>query len=57
MVTMIQDISGKEYEIETLLLRVENAVKNPDAVLKKQYENFRSKYWRWRAKQIDKAEL
>jgi hypothetical protein len=26
-------------------------------VLKKQYENFRSKYWRWRAKQIDKAEL
>ncbi|EJR14846.1 HNH/ENDO VII family nuclease [Bacillus cereus] len=28
-----------------------------DPVLKKQYENFRSKYWRWRAKQIDKAEL
>ncbi|WP_179288109.1 T7SS effector LXG polymorphic toxin, partial [Terribacillus saccharophilus] len=23
-----------------------------DPVLKKQYENFRSKYWRWRAKQI-----
>ncbi|WP_210367782.1 HNH/ENDO VII family nuclease [Bacillus sp. REN3] len=28
-----------------------------DPVLKKQYENFRSKYWRWRAKQIDKGEL
>ncbi|OLP66853.1 Ribonuclease YobL [Bacillus pumilus] len=28
-----------------------------DPVLKKQYENFRSKYWRWRAKQIDKSEL
>ena len=28
-----------------------------DPVLKKQYENFRSKYWRWRAKQIDKVEL
>ncbi|RFA37132.1 hypothetical protein CAI16_02785 [Virgibacillus dokdonensis] len=28
-----------------------------DPVLKKQYENFRSKYWRWRAKQIDKGDL
>ncbi|WP_179867270.1 T7SS effector LXG polymorphic toxin [Terribacillus saccharophilus] len=28
-----------------------------DPVLKKQYENFRSKYWRWRAKQIDKGEF
>ncbi|RIW34318.1 hypothetical protein D3H55_09955 [Bacillus salacetis] len=28
-----------------------------DPVLKKQYDNFRSKYWRWRAKQIDKSEL
>ncbi|MEI4771985.1 T7SS effector LXG polymorphic toxin [Psychrobacillus sp. FJAT-51614] len=28
-----------------------------DPVLKKQYDNFRSKYWRWRAKQIDKGEL
>ena len=28
-----------------------------DPVLKKQYENFRSRYWRWRAKQIDKGEL
>ncbi|PTY89226.1 T7SS effector LXG polymorphic toxin [Heyndrickxia sporothermodurans] len=28
-----------------------------DPVLKKQYENFRSKYWRWRAKQIDNGEL
>ena len=28
-----------------------------DPVLKKQYENFRAKYWRWRAKQIDKDEL
>ncbi|WP_347709291.1 HNH/ENDO VII family nuclease [Bacillus sp. FJAT-47783] len=28
-----------------------------DPVLKKQYENFRSKYWRWRAKQIDQDEL
>jgi predicted ribonuclease toxin of YeeF-YezG toxin-antitoxin module len=27
-----------------------------DPVLKKQYENFRSKYWRWRANQIDKGE-
>ncbi|MGM9968241.1 MAG: HNH/ENDO VII family nuclease [Rummeliibacillus sp.] len=27
-----------------------------DPVLKKQYENFRSKYWRWRAKHIDKGE-
>jgi hypothetical protein len=25
-----------------------------DPVLKKQYDNFRSKYWRWRAKQIEK---
>nr|WP_285291752.1 HNH/ENDO VII family nuclease [Bacillus sp. ISL-35] len=24
-----------------------------DPVLKKQYDNFRSKYWRWRAKQIE----
>ncbi|MEH7356861.1 hypothetical protein V7150_25470 [Neobacillus drentensis] len=30
MVTKIQDVSGKEYEIENLLLIVENAVKNPD---------------------------
>ncbi|MDD9309861.1 HNH/ENDO VII family nuclease [Cytobacillus firmus] len=28
-----------------------------DPVLKKQYENFRSKYWRWRAKQIGKGEF
>lgn len=28
-----------------------------DPVLKRQYDNFRSKYWRWRAKQIDKSEL
>ncbi|MFJ7747638.1 HNH/ENDO VII family nuclease [Peribacillus sp. NPDC097295] len=28
-----------------------------DPVLKKQYDNFRSKYWRWRAKQIDKSDL
>jgi toxin YxiD len=28
-----------------------------DPVLKKQYENFRSKYWRWRARQIDKGEF
>ncbi|KOR81808.1 hypothetical protein AM232_18830 [Bacillus sp. FJAT-21352] len=28
-----------------------------DPVLKKQYDNFRGKYWRWRAKQIDKSEL
>ncbi|ASV67810.1 T7SS effector LXG polymorphic toxin [Cytobacillus kochii] len=28
-----------------------------DPVLKKQYDNFRSKYWRWRAKHIDKSEL
>lgn len=27
-----------------------------DPVLKKQYENFRTKYWRWRAKEIDKNE-
>ncbi|MRX54941.1 hypothetical protein HMPREF3291_24475 [Bacillus sp. HMSC76G11] len=26
-------------------------------VLKKQYDNFRSKYWRWRAKQIDNSKL
>ncbi|MED4401584.1 hypothetical protein [Metabacillus fastidiosus] len=30
MVTKILDVSGKEYEIENLLLIVENAVKNPD---------------------------
>ncbi|MCA0149730.1 hypothetical protein LCD52_13095 [Rossellomorea vietnamensis] len=28
-----------------------------DPILRKQYDNFRSKYWRWRAKQIDKSEL
>lgn len=28
-----------------------------DPELKKQYDNFRSKYWRWRAKQIEKGEL
>lgn len=28
-----------------------------EPVLKKQYDNFRGKYWRWRAKQIDKSEL
>jgi len=28
-----------------------------DPVLKKQYDNFRGKYWRWRAKQIDNSEL
>ncbi|CAH0270981.1 Ribonuclease YobL [Peribacillus sp. Bi96] len=28
-----------------------------DPVLKKQYDNFRGKYWRWRARQIDKSEL
>ncbi|WHX26270.1 T7SS effector LXG polymorphic toxin [Virgibacillus halodenitrificans] len=27
-----------------------------DPVLKKQYENFRTKYWRWRAKEIDIGE-
>ncbi|WP_099363572.1 HNH/ENDO VII family nuclease [Fredinandcohnia onubensis] len=27
-----------------------------DPVLKKQYDNFRGKYWRWRAKQIDESE-
>ncbi|WP_165887033.1 T7SS effector LXG polymorphic toxin [Scopulibacillus darangshiensis] len=26
-----------------------------DPVLRKQYDNFRAKYWRWRAKQIDKG--
>ncbi|MEC2077035.1 hypothetical protein [Metabacillus fastidiosus] len=30
MVTKILDVSGKEYEIENLLLIVENAVRNPD---------------------------
>ncbi|MED4532565.1 hypothetical protein ABET51_09185 [Metabacillus fastidiosus] len=30
MVTKILEASGKEYEIENLLLIVENAVKNPD---------------------------
>lgn len=28
-----------------------------DPELKKQYDNFRSKYWRWRAKQIENGEL
>ncbi|MCR8868363.1 T7SS effector LXG polymorphic toxin [Peribacillus frigoritolerans] len=28
-----------------------------EPILKKQYDNFRGKYWRWRAKQIDKSEL
>jgi hypothetical protein len=28
-----------------------------DPVLKKQYDNFRSKYWRWRAKQIETSEF
>ncbi|MGG1688411.1 T7SS effector LXG polymorphic toxin [Pseudalkalibacillus sp. NRS-1564] len=28
-----------------------------DSVLKKQYSNFRLKYWRWRAKEIDLGEL
>lgn len=30
MVTKILDVSGKEYELENLLLIVENAIKNPD---------------------------
>lgn len=30
MVTKIQDVSGEEYEIDNLLLIVENAVKNPE---------------------------
>ncbi|WHY79968.1 hypothetical protein QNH20_12845 [Neobacillus sp. WH10] len=30
MVTKIQDVSGEEYEIDNLLLIVENAAKNPD---------------------------
>lgn len=30
MVTKIQDVSGEEYEIENLLLIVENAVRNLD---------------------------
>ncbi|MFJ7973566.1 T7SS effector LXG polymorphic toxin [Psychrobacillus sp. NPDC096389] len=28
-----------------------------DPVLKKQYDNFRGKYWRWRAKEIEKSDL
>ncbi|MDM5201101.1 HNH/ENDO VII family nuclease [Fictibacillus enclensis] len=28
-----------------------------DPALRKQYDNFRSKYWRWRAKQIENGEL
>src|SRR5690625_32868 len=57
--SMVEIPSSMHKEYDRILHRlVENGGSfrnNP--VLKKQYENFRSKYWRWRAKQIDKAEL
>ncbi len=47
----------KEYnKILHGLVENGNSFRN-DAILQKQYVNFRRKYWRWRSKQIEKSEL